>query len=99
MPTPAVSGSISSDSVVCRSSNHFKTDHDGETIIMSLEAGKFFTFDPIGFEIWNAFAEPKRVGDAVTELAAKHDEAVERVEADVIAFLNRLADEFLLDNA
>ena len=66
---------------------------------MSVEAGKFFTFDTIGFEIWDAFSAARQVGDVVDELAAKHNAPRERVENDIIAFLDRLADENLLDLA
>ncbi|MEP7221698.1 MAG: PqqD family protein [Novosphingobium sp.] len=66
---------------------------------MSVEAGKFFTFDDIGFEIWDAFGEARRVGDVVDQLAAKHNAPRDRVESDVITFLDRLADENLLDLA
>ena len=68
-------------------------------IIMSVEAGKFFTFDNIGFEIWDCFAEPRTVSEVVDQLAARHEAPVERVEADVIAFLDRLAIASLLENA
>lgn len=99
MVNSAISGQIDSASNVVRSMNHFTAENDGETVIMSVEAGKFFTFDAIGFEIWNAFSEARLVGDVVDELAAKHNAPRERVESDVIAFLDRLADENLLDLA
>ena len=97
MTSPAVSGQIDGASRVCRSTNHFKVDHEGSTVIMSVEAGKFFTFDAIGFEIWEAFDEPRAVSEVVDELTARHHAPRDRVETDVIAFLDRLADENLLD--
>lgn len=97
MPKLAVSGAIDQNSTVCRTANHFKADHEGDSIIMSIEAGKFFTFDAIGFEIWESIAEPILVGDLVSELANKHGETSERVLKDVISFLDRLAQESLLE--
>lgn len=94
-----VAGQITGSSVVRRSDNHFSTDHDGAMIIMSVEAGKFFTFNDVGFEIWHAFADLRRVDDVVDELAARHGAPRERVEKDVIAFLDRLAGEELLEGA
>ena len=92
-------GTITASSTVRRSDNHFRTDHDGSVIIMSVEAGKFFTFDDIGFEIWDSFADLRLVSDVVSELAARHRAPRERVEGDVIAFLDRLASEDLLEDA
>jgi hypothetical protein len=97
MGHPAVSGQFDTSATVRRSTNHFKAEDDGATVIMSVEAGKFFTFDEIGFEIWDGVAAPRRIGELVDELAKKHNAPRERVEKDVMDFLNRLAAESLLD--
>jgi hypothetical protein len=99
MPTAATPGLIGEDSRVCRTSQHFKAEQDGETVIMSVAAGKFFTFDAIGLEIWDAVAVPCRVGTVIDALALEHRAARATVAQDVIAFLDRLAEAGLLDLA
>ena len=88
---------ITESTIVRRSSNHFTAEHEGATVIMSVEAGKFFTFDPIGFEIWEAFAISRKVADVAEELAERHNAPREVVAGDITTFLARLADEELLD--
>jgi hypothetical protein len=83
--------------IVVRSKGHFRADHDGETIIMNLAAGKFFTFDNIGFEIWEAIQEPVQVDALCLRLAEKHKAPAETVLNDVLRFLEKLNEEQLLE--
>jgi hypothetical protein len=83
-------------SVVSLANNHFRADQDGAPIIMSISAGKFFSFDDIGFEIWDAIQAPVRVDELVTNLAAKHNAPEDVVMPDVLTFLNRLSDNDLI---
>ncbi|HZU51933.1 MAG TPA: PqqD family peptide modification chaperone [Sphingomicrobium sp.] len=83
-------------SVVALANNHFRADHDGSAIIMSISAGKFFSFDDIGFEIWDAIQSPVCVNDLVATLAAKHDAPEDVVMPDVLTFLNKLSDNELI---
>jgi hypothetical protein len=83
-------------SVVSLANNHFRADQDGTAIIMSISAGKFFSFDDIGFEIWDAIQSPVSVNDLVTDLAAKHDAPEDVVLPDVLTFLNKLSENELI---
>lgn len=83
-------------STVSLANNHFRADHDGEAIIMSISAGKFFSFDKIGFEIFDAIEKPIRVNDLVERLAAKHNAPEDVVMPDVLKFLNQLSDNELI---
>lgn len=83
-------------STVALTNNHFRADHDGEPIIMSISAGKFFSFDKIGFEIWDALDQPVRVDQLVSDLAAKHNAPEDKVMPDVLKFLNELSDNDLI---
>ena len=81
---------ISENSTIQRTSGHFRVEHEGATIIMSLAAGKYFTFDPIGFEIWEGIASPVQVSSLCSELAAVHKAPLETVMTDVVEFLDKL---------
>ena len=83
-------------SVVSVANNHFRADQDGSAIIMSISAGKFFSFDDIGFEIWDSIQEPVAVNDLVAKLAAKHNAPEDVVMTDVLTFLNKLSDNELI---
>ena len=83
-------------SVVSRANNHFRADHEDSAVIMSISAGKFFSFDDIGFEIWDAIQDPVRVNELVASLAAKHNAPEDVVMPDVLTFLNKLSDNELI---
>ncbi len=83
-------------STVSLANNHFRADHDGSAIIMSISAGKFFSFDEIGFEIFDALEQPVRVDQLVDDLAAKHSAPSDVVMLDVLKFLNKLSENDLI---
>ena len=87
---------IQPTSRVSLANNHFRADHDGSAVIMSIAAGKFFSFDEIGFEIWDALERPVQVKDLVVSLAAKHNAPEDVVMSDVLTFLNKLSDNDLI---
>ena len=83
-------------SVVSLANNHFRADQDGSAIIMSISAGKFFSFDDIGFEIWDSIQDPVPVNELVAKLAEKHNAPEDVVMPDVLTFLNKLSDNDLI---
>jgi Coenzyme PQQ synthesis protein D (PqqD) len=89
-------GDVQPTSVVSLANNHFRADQDGSAIIMSISAGKFFSFDDIGFEIWDSIQDPVRVNDLVSNLAAKHNAPENVVLPDVLTFLNKLSENDLI---
>src|SRR6476620_6259884 len=89
-------GEVQPTSTVSLANNHFRADHDGSAIIMSISAGKFFSFDQIGFEIFDALEQPVRVDALAADLAAKHNASVDVVMPDVVKFLNKLSENDLI---
>ena len=89
-------GDVQPTSTVSLANNHFRADHDGSAIIMSVSAGKFFSFDEIGFEIFDALEQPVRVDQLVADLAAKHNAPKDVVMPDVLKFLKKLSENELI---
>jgi hypothetical protein len=94
--TDAQPSGIQPTSTVSLANNYFRADHEGSAVIMSISAGKFFSFDKIGFEIFDALEQPVRVDQLVANLAAKHDAPADVVMPDVLKFLNKLSENELL---
>lgn len=92
----AASKAIGPSSTVTLANNHFSVDHDGSTIIMSISAGKYFSFDNIGFEIWEGLKSPVRIDALAERLAAEHGAPVDTVMRDVIQFVEKLSENELL---
>jgi hypothetical protein len=89
-------GEVQPTSTVSLANNHFRADHDGSAIVMSISAGKFFSFDEIGFEIFDALEQPIRVDQLVADLAKKHNATEDVVMPDVLKFLNKLSENELI---
>jgi hypothetical protein len=88
--------SINPTATVQIASNHFSVDHDGSTIIMSISAGKFFSFDDIGMRIWEALKTPVRLDALASQLATEYGAPVDVVLTDVKTFVEKLAENELL---
>ena len=61
---------------------------DGETIIMNLEKGDYYSLNPSGGEIWLHVVAGKRRDELLAAIAERHGEAPSPAEID--AFIARL---------
>jgi hypothetical protein len=67
------------------------TELDGHTLMMSIEAGKYFSLNHMGSRIWQLIEHPVIVSDVVASLEREFDVDVERCRAETCAFLDHLA--------
>ena len=72
---------------------------DREVVILSIERGFYFGLDEIGGEIWQRLANPVRVDSLCDTLAASYDADRATIERDVLALLQGLAAEGLIQVA
>jgi hypothetical protein len=72
------------------------TELDDETVMMSIERGKFYGLDPVAGRIWALVREPQKVSTLVEGLLEEFDGERAVVERDLLAFLNALAREGML---
>lgn len=87
---------VTRDSLVCQVEDIIASDIDGETVMMSVENGKYYGLDSIGSVVWKMVAEPVKVADLIDTLVEKYE--VDRItcENDVLVFLNSLNDDGIL---
>ncbi len=81
---------IGLDSVVARGAEHVEAQMGGQTVMMSIERGKYFALEGTAQRIWELMAEPVRVGEIVDRLVEEYDIDRERCTAEVLAFVNEL---------
>lgn len=67
--------------------------------ILDLKAGVYYGLDEVGARIWNLLQEPKIVSEIRHTLLEEYDVEPERCERDLLALLQRLADEGLVEVA
>lgn len=69
----------------------------GETVILSLTAGRYYGLDAVGARVWQIIQAPTVVADATRTIVAEYDVEPERCEADLLALLPRMVDTGLVE--
>ena len=70
---------------------------NGEIVLMSIDTGKYYGLDAIGSDIWGRLQTPIRVEALCNALAADYDAEAGRIEGDVIALLEELLEQGLVE--
>jgi hypothetical protein len=78
------------------SPNQVSTDLDGEVIVLGLKSGAYFGLDNVGVLIWNLIHAPRRVEAIREAILEEYDVDPVCCETDLLAFLEKLADEGLI---
>ena len=87
---------ITTDTVISQIEEIVASDIDGETVMMSIENGKYYGLDDIGSRIWELIERPVKVSDLIDTLLERFDVDRETCERDVLKFLNELNDDKVL---
>lgn len=90
---------IDMSTVVKRAANQVSCNLDGEVAILNLDSALYFGLDDVGSTIWNALGEGATVGRICEAVRAEFEVGEAECRADVIAFLERLADAGLVEIA
>ena len=88
--------SVEIDSVLVRDKELAAADVDGRVVVLSLAAGAYFDFNPVGTEIWGMLAQPCSVSIIFDTLSKRHEVDAETLVRDVTPFLQALVDERLV---
>jgi hypothetical protein len=78
---------ISDASVVKRTTNQVCCDMGGESIILNLKSGVYFSLDEVGARIWALIEQPTAVTAIRDAILKEYDVQAEVCERDVQAFL------------
>ncbi|MDI9497140.1 MAG: lasso peptide biosynthesis PqqD family chaperone [Bacillota bacterium] len=85
------------NSVIAGKKEITTAEMDGEVVMMSLETGKYYNLGNMGTVIWRMIDNPVSVETIIRVLLEKYDVTREQCEAEVLAFLNAMSREGLLD--
>ncbi len=81
---------ITLEATVVRSPAALSADLGEETVVLSVEAERYFGMDAIAADIWTRIAAPCRVADLCAALAAAYDAPPATIQADVLTLLESL---------
>lgn len=88
---------ISERSTVVAVKEQVSSDLGGEVAILNLDAGMYYGLDEVGARIWQLVQEPKVVKEIQATILEEYDVEPARGERDVLALLQDLANEGLIE--
>ena len=89
--------SLSTRSTVVAGKGQVWADLDGEAVILGLKNGVYYGLNEVGARIWSFISQPKRVGEICDFLLGQYELDAGRCRRDVLALLEQLAAEGLLE--
>ena len=88
---------LSGHSTVVAVKQQLSCDMDGEAVILHLKAGVYYGLDSVGARIWALIQEPKTVDQIKGAILEEYDVEPDQCERDVLALLQELAAEDLIE--
>lgn len=89
---------LSLNDVVVQGASHVGSDMDGETVLLSVENGKYYNLGEIGGRIWRFMQVPIAIHQIVSYLIFEYDVEQSVCEEQVISFLEHLYSEQLIQS-
>ena len=81
---------ITSNSLIQRSKELVSTEVDGETVMMSIENGKYYGMNKIGSRIWKLIENPIKVEELCDKLIEEYEVRQDDCKKEALEFLNTL---------
>lgn len=88
---------ISEHSTVVATKGQVSSDLGGEIVVLDLEAGSYYGLNEVGARVWELVREPRVVREVQATIGDEYDVAPDRARRDVLAVLQQLADEALIE--
>ncbi|HYK04836.1 MAG TPA: PqqD family peptide modification chaperone [Thermoanaerobaculia bacterium] len=88
---------ITPASVVVASKEQLSTPHGDEVVIAGLRKGNYYALDAVGARVWELVQTPVAVSGLTQRIVEEFDVTVERCEADLLALLESMAEQGLLE--
>lgn len=63
---------------------------DGEAVVLNLDTGIYFGLDAVGTRIWRLLEEHKSLRTVLDTLADEYEATPDRLQRDLLAFVERL---------
>lgn len=87
---------ISPASILSRIIEVIAAEMDGETVMISIDNGKYYGMDTIGSRIWELLEIPKSLAELVHILSEEYEVGQHECQSDILEFLDYLYREGLI---
>ena len=84
--------SINLNSSVVHDPSVLSADMDGETVMMSIEAGEYYGLNEVGTFLWDFMAEPVSVKTLCQRVLDNYEVDEATCRADVLSYIAKLLD-------
>jgi hypothetical protein len=88
---------ITLDSTISTAPGHISTTLGDEMVILSQSSGVYFGLNAVGSVVWRLIAQPRTVTAICDAITAEFDVDRATCEADVLALLERLSEQGLIN--
>jgi hypothetical protein len=92
-----VKRTLSVSSSVVAANDQVSSDLGAEVAILHLEAGVYYGLDTVGARIWSLIQEPRTVKELREIVVSEYEVEPDHCERDLLALLQTLADEGLIE--
>lgn len=82
---------IDLQTVIVASKDQLSSSIGGETVILGLNAGRYYGVGDVGARVWQLIQEPRRVADIQDTIVAEYEVEPAVCEADLLKLLDQLA--------
>jgi len=84
------------ETTIVQSPGNIISDMDGETVMMSIDNGKYYNLGTIGGYIWEMIKTPSSIDKLISKLTNEFDIENSECQKEVIPFLEQLLNEKLI---
>ena len=88
---------LSRHSIVVAAKDQISCDLAGEAAVLNIKSGVYYGLDAVGARIWKLIQQPRSVEEVREALVGEYEVESERCESDVLALLEKLLDEGLIE--
>lgn len=88
---------LTPSTTVKKSSTQVSTLVEGETIVLQLDSGTYFSLNEVGAVVWGALDEPRTLSELSACVTAEYEVDEARCAADIRSLLERLLDEKMIE--
>ncbi len=75
---------------IVRNPGQLSANIDGEAVVLSIDAGRYYDFNRVGTRIWALLEQPMSVAGLIDILVREFDVDRKTCEEQVVAFLHQL---------
>ena len=98
VPAPIIDHAMRDRTVLRSSPDVQGTSLDGETVLLDLSSGRYYTLNRVGSVIWEHCTGDNTISDIQAVLCDRFDVAPERALDDLVTLVNQLVQEGLLQH-